>query len=407
MTELDQKWNMQLEQLVEFKRKNGHCRVPCLYDQDMPLGQWVHTQRKLHNNNTIRQDRKTILDGIGFAWKADGDKLWHDKYEKLVEFKRKNGHCMVPHRYEQDESLGNWVGYQRSRNCQQYRKDLLDEIGFAWKGEGVRKTTYNDKIWHQKYERLVQFKRKHGHCRVPSIYEQDKSLGQWVSNQRSIHTIASMRQDRKDLLDEIGFAWENSEEAHSYKPDDKLWHRQFEKLIKFKQKNGHCMVPSIYEQDKSLGPWVSTQRNYHNYNKLRRDREELLDGIDFAWKAERNYHNNNKLRRDREELLDGIDAQGHVGNRFECPSPNRKRTSARLAESGKRGARTNRRGNATGSGSSVMEDGGNGNEEDPKPTLVTSGPLGACPVQEEVQEEPTRRDQIPSGWARVKLEPDC
>jgi hypothetical protein len=41
-------------------------------------------------------------------------------------------------------------------------------------------------------------------------------------------------------------------------------------------------------------------------------------------------------------------AQGHVRNRFECPSPSRQQTSACLAKIREMGARTNRRGNAAG-----------------------------------------------------------
>jgi hypothetical protein len=65
-------------------------------------------------------------------------------------------------------------------------------------------------------------------------------------------------------------------------------------------------------------------------------------------------------------------------------------------------ARTNPRGGAIGSPSSVERDGGR-DEEDSKPSpLVTSSALIASyPNQEVVQE-----DRIPSGWTRVKLEPD-
>jgi hypothetical protein len=41
------------------------------YEQDKSLGRWVHQQRTDHNKNKIRQDRKRLLDEIGFAWKAD------------------------------------------------------------------------------------------------------------------------------------------------------------------------------------------------------------------------------------------------------------------------------------------------------------------------------------------------
>jgi hypothetical protein len=76
-------------------------------------GGWVDNQRTNHVNDKIRLDRKKSLDEIGFTWKDEGahtDKLWHQQCEKLVEFKRKNGHCMVPWGHEQDRSFGFWVG---------------------------------------------------------------------------------------------------------------------------------------------------------------------------------------------------------------------------------------------------------------------------------------------------------
>jgi hypothetical protein len=72
-------------------------------------------------------------------------------------------------------------------------------------------------------------------------------------------------------------------------------------------------------------------------------------------------------------------------------------------------ARTNRRGKATGSSTSV-EEGGSGRDEgeDLKPSLVTSvARIGSHPGQEVVQEQATTLGKIPYGWTRVKLEPDC
>jgi hypothetical protein len=87
--------------------------------------------------------------------------------------------------------------------------------------------------------------------------------------------------------------------------------------------------------------------------------------------------------------------QGNVKDRPECSSPNiNKRPSTCLTESGGMGARTNQRGKATASSSPVEEHGVGHDEEDSKPSLVT---IGARIVSRE----------IPYGWIRVKLEPDC
>jgi hypothetical protein len=143
--------------------------------------------------------------------------------------------------------------------------------------------TEYDKKWNMKYEQLVKFKQEKGHCMVPPRYEQNNSLGMWVSTQRTFLRNNKIRQDRKRILDAIGFAWK-ADYTH-FKPDDKLWIHQCKKLVEFKRKKGHCMVPFRYEEDNSLGIWVSTQRKHHNNNKIRLDRKEILDQIGFAWKG--------------------------------------------------------------------------------------------------------------------------
>jgi hypothetical protein len=110
-----------------------------------------------------------------------------------------------------------------------------------------------------------------------------------------------------------------------------------------------------------------------------------------------------------ESLKKTDQAQGHVKDRSERPSPNRKRPSTSLVESGGMGARTSQRGKATAFSSPVEEDGGSPDEGDAKPSLVTStaARIGSHPDQEVVQEQATTLGEIPYGWTRVKLEPDC
>jgi hypothetical protein len=212
MTEHDKKWNMQHEQLVEFKRTNGHCLVPQKCEQDKSLGEWVNEQRTLHNNDKIQLDRKTILDDIGFAWKVD-------------------------------------VAL------------TLDQ---------------KDKLWHQQHGKLVEHKRINGNCRVPSKNQQDKFLAQWVRNHRCCCNKNKMQPDRKELLDALKFVW---------KPDDKLWHQQHEKPLEHERIDGHCEVPNKCNDDKSLGWWAVTQRARHANDKMPPDRKELLDALDFVCKA--------------------------------------------------------------------------------------------------------------------------
>jgi hypothetical protein len=123
----DKQWNThQYEKLVEFRRKQGNCLVPQRHQEDMSLGVWVSSQRNSHSKNNLRLDRKRLLEKLGFVWKANtvaarsssntdvlGIGLWKKQYEKLVEFNRKTGNCLVPLKYQEDTTLGNWVRTQR------------------------------------------------------------------------------------------------------------------------------------------------------------------------------------------------------------------------------------------------------------------------------------------------------
>jgi hypothetical protein len=263
---------------------------PFKHEQDTSLGIWVTWQRKVHKNNTLRLERKLILDEIGFAWKDDGtarfkhnDKRWHQQHEKLLEYKRINGNCMVPYKYEQDRSLGRWVGKQRKCHkndvMKQDRKDLLDELGFVWT---VDCDDYFHSQWKEQYEKMVKFEQRHGNCLVPHNKD-NASLGKWVCNQRVTYASNKMRPDRKELLDKLNFVWICDECGLR----ETLWNDQYERLVEFQQKSGHCMVPRMRnKEDASLGNWVSRQRTQHNNNKLRPHRKKLLDNLDFTWKAD-------------------------------------------------------------------------------------------------------------------------
>jgi hypothetical protein len=300
MTEfVDKLWKNQYEKLVEFKQKHGHCLVPRRYQEDVSLGMWAHRQRKLHAQNKMRQlDRKELLEELGFAWKAPKnaietatanahDKNWQTQYEKLVEFKRKNGNCLVPKAYKADASLGDWVQTQRRYHIKGiirvHRKALLEELGFAWKApENAPETADRHKSWQTQYEKLVEFKRKNGNCVVPYRYVEDDALGTWVARQRYCHIQNIIRLDRKALLEEIGFVWTVTNSAQ--------WNKQYEKLAEFKRKHGerkhgNCLAPRGYQEDLALWKWVSNQRLLHRNNELPLDRKGLLDELGFVWKT--------------------------------------------------------------------------------------------------------------------------
>jgi hypothetical protein len=139
--------------------------------------------------------------------------------------------------------------------------------------------------WHAMFERLKEYKEEYGDCLVPQRYEDDPQLGKWVSTQRSISSLDDKaKKERDDKLNSIGFVWSVREAGRSSKRD-KMWNKKFQRLKKYKQKHGDCLVSQSDKEDPSLGRWVEMQRKVYANNKLRSDRRSKLESVGFVWVA--------------------------------------------------------------------------------------------------------------------------
>mmetsp|Transcript_33827 Transcript_33827/g.64406 ORF Transcript_33827/g.64406 Transcript_33827/m.64406 type:complete len:566 (-) Transcript_33827:105-1802(-) len=150
-------WQKNFDSLVKYKNEHGDVRVPRLYTKNPKLGEWVTDQRRQWKSkmdgkpNLMTEDRKAKLDEVGFVWKVRDRADWNDRYEQLLEFKKENGHCIVPQHYTRNRALGKWVAKQREQYrfyregkhsfLTEERIDLLKSVGFVWqiKGRGLNK----------------------------------------------------------------------------------------------------------------------------------------------------------------------------------------------------------------------------------------------------------------------------
>lgn len=71
-------WYENYQQLAEFKRLYGHCRVPRKYDENPKLGSWVQTQRtemkylkEGKRTSHITEDRIKLLNDLRFEWNVN------------------------------------------------------------------------------------------------------------------------------------------------------------------------------------------------------------------------------------------------------------------------------------------------------------------------------------------------
>lgn len=128
---------------------------------------------------------------------------WDEMFRTLESFRKEQGHCHVQANYRKNPQLGRWVAMQRYRRkigeMSQNHIDRLESIGFVWSPTDVG--------WTRMYARLVQFKKEHGHCDVPSVWPADPQLASWVANQRHRKKTGTLLPERAKRMDDLGFAW--------------------------------------------------------------------------------------------------------------------------------------------------------------------------------------------------------
>jgi hypothetical protein len=124
-------------------------------------------------------------------------------FRALEAFRKENGHCRVQANWKKNPQLGRWVAMQRYRRkigeLTPQHISRLDKLGFVWSPTDIG--------WDQMYEKLLQFKKRRGHCDVPSIWPEDPQLASWVANQRHRKKTATLMPDRAKRLEDMGFAW--------------------------------------------------------------------------------------------------------------------------------------------------------------------------------------------------------
>ena len=215
-------WDENFQCLVEYKKQHGDCLVPSRYE-DTVLVMWMKNIRR--TSSKLSDERRKQLAEVGFSFdpqKDRYDKHWKEKFDRLKSYQQEYGDCLVSLSYNEDPELASWVHEQRkhysSNQLSRDRTDLLNSIGFVWR---LRQNIPSDEKWQNQYKKVLEFKKKQGHCRIPRWYEADLAFANWCHSQRNAYKRNIIREDRKKLLEEAGFVWRLAEDTEDQKPSAK------------------------------------------------------------------------------------------------------------------------------------------------------------------------------------------
>jgi len=269
---VDALWELQFSEIKRFQSIHGHCNI-LKSDKDFTqLYTWIGSQRTNKRRGILSLKRIQRLDELGFLWEPSPNSIWDVNFGKLVKFKEKHGHCLVPAKYHKDIKLGRWVSLQRTEKklniLPRDRESTLDNIGFSWTAD------LHEKSWDERYEDLKRFKKEYGNCNVPSRYTTDSLLGKWVSRQRVEKKAGVLSNERITLLNQLGFCWDAV---------DALWELRFSELKRFQSIHGHCNILKSDKDFIQLYTWIGSQRSNKRRGILSLQRTQRLDELGFLW----------------------------------------------------------------------------------------------------------------------------
>lgn len=294
----ERRWNEKFDALQAFKKREGHCRVPCRGGEFLRLYQWIAVQRRLYVTEKLRRDRRDRLVAIGVELeRSKRGKTrsrgpgrhrvkWDQRFRELTAFQTRFGHCFVPRGWPENPELANWIANQRQfmvagridAGC----RELLTKLGVV-PGPGKKRVG-----WNGHYEALLAYKARHGDCNVPSKYAENLSLGIWVTNQRSAFAQDKLPPERRRLLEEAGFVLrrERSRDERSRPDTTARWEKHFAALVAFRDHHGHCHPDPGDQESKKVFRWVQYQRAERRVGRMSDEHLRRLDDLGFAWQGQ-------------------------------------------------------------------------------------------------------------------------
>eukprot|EP00548_Thalassiothrix_antarctica_P006560 CAMPEP_0194130090 /NCGR_PEP_ID=MMETSP0152-20130528/1231_1 /TAXON_ID=1049557 /ORGANISM="Thalassiothrix antarctica, Strain L6-D1" /LENGTH=451 /DNA_ID=CAMNT_0038824511 /DNA_START=26 /DNA_END=1377 /DNA_ORIENTATION=- len=211
---------------------------------------------------------------------------WNEMFEELLSYRSKFGDCHVPtnkldkkerHELGISEQLSDWVTAQRKEGrkgeVHRERKVQLEGAGFFFDSNLAR--------WHRRYNQLREYEKDHGQLKVK--YSHNPKLWRWTAKQRTDYKMDILEIDEIELLEEIGFVFDETEQD---------WDKYYKEAKKHYEVHGP--LKECYElMNQSLKNWLNLQKNVHRVWKerggvdppssLSQGRIDLLTKLQINW----------------------------------------------------------------------------------------------------------------------------
>eukprot|EP00956_Cyclotella_meneghiniana_P027537 scaffold61957_cov22-Cyclotella_meneghiniana.AAC.2 len=287
----DEKWHVRYQELKAYREVHGHCNVSSRFQEvhghckvsksnteennnnnnpdHAALVTFTASNRDKYRKSILSEERKALLDEIGFDWGSGSRQdQWDKMYAQLKKFHEEHGHCSPP-----EGELAKWARCQRGKDATltEERKQRLNALGYVWEPHKTK--------WDGMFQKMLEYKEEFGDCDVPKEWHKNPQLGSWVKNQRKTHKNKKLSEERRSRLEKAGFSF-TMEGKKINKPGakeraDALWDTMMQRLLEYKEKG--------YSADVALANWVRNNRGQYKRKELSQERITRLEEIGFAF----------------------------------------------------------------------------------------------------------------------------
>ena len=173
-------------------------------------------------------------------------------------------------------------GPRKAGACLRKQKSRRRKVPAAYR------TDLLDALWEKRFKELNAFRRRYGHCQVPSRSLKYPSLGNWVHYQRQLKRQGRLSGERIRKLERIGFDWISRGRSLEFRDSrywDAKWDKMRDKVRRFKRRYGHCFPSQKWGPEPSLHQWLQRQRQLKQEGLLGDKRWQKLEVLGLNWQT--------------------------------------------------------------------------------------------------------------------------
>lgn len=267
---LKDSWEIHYKEVEQYFKANENSNIPARYKlkNGFGLGTWCVSQRVNFNKGLLSDSEIKKLEKVNFDFDPDKT-LFESDFQKLIEYKAKNGHVNVP-------TMGTYLGrkvnkfriYYRKGTLSPERIERLNSIGFQF--------TFEDaKTWDERFEELKEYYETYKSKQVNSGV--NPALYFWERRQKEAYGKGKLEQEHVEKLNSISFDWDYKK---SRETKDK-WEERFERFKIYWKSNPSLDIPTYHAEYELLQLFIKDLKYNFGRNRLSDNRLNQLKEIDF------------------------------------------------------------------------------------------------------------------------------